>query len=246
MSRSGSPREVFLDLGMRRAFASSSAPDYEATEQLRNAASSWRAGSQFFYAGYALIQAIHLAWGDGNLIRDCAIQAFEDFDTCCKTVPATSLEALAALKVWSTQLGMNLIDLDPSQVRDAARGLDEERGERMRYLGEHEEDARARAGFLVRGLHVATDFDGTWRSEFEDFEIEGNHTLFGGDWIKLGLESAFTIFIKAGDYRAAANIAEMAPDVFTTPGLRGWRAAVHGFLDSDQDVEWFSEAADQL
>lgn len=74
-----SPREVFLDLGMGSAFASSSKPDYAAVERLGDAARDWRAESEFFYAGYALTQAVHLAWGDGNLIRTCLIQAFEDF-----------------------------------------------------------------------------------------------------------------------------------------------------------------------
>ncbi len=242
MNGDRSPRDEFLELGLGSAHVRASKPDYVAVERLRSAAAAWRERSAHFYAGYALTQAVHFAWGDGDLVRSCMSNAFEDFDACLATVPARSLEAIAAFHVWGTQLGMNLLDLDRSEVRQAARALQEELAERLRQLGFGEENFAPRAGFLVRGFTLATDFDGTWRPEFPEREVEGSTIQHGGGWSTFEIPSAFRTFVRVGDYRAAAEIADSIPDVFATPGLKGWRAAVQGLLRPEEAVERFAEA----
>jgi hypothetical protein len=46
------------------------------------------------------------------------------------------------------------------------------------------------------------------------------------------------------DFAGAHEIIERCPDAFTTPGLRGWRFAVRGFLNSKDAAELFTSAAD--
>ena len=62
--------------------------------------------------------------------------------------------------------------------------------------------------------------------------------------MRISLPSAFTLFIALGDYQGAYAVIERCPDTFTTPGLRGWKAAVQGFVGSGESPERFAEAAD--
>jgi hypothetical protein len=48
------------------------------------------------------------------------------------------------------------------------------------------------------------------------------------------------------DYAAADQVADSCPDAFISPGLRGWRAAVRGSLNSDHAVQYFREAATEF
>jgi hypothetical protein len=57
------------------------------------------------------------------------------------------------------------------------------------------------------------------------------------------LPPAFSLFISGGDYRGAAAVIERCPQAFTTPELRGWKAAVRGFLNPEEAPERFREAA---
>jgi hypothetical protein len=69
---------------------------------------------------------------------------------------------------------------------------------------------------------------------------------FGVGSLVLNIESAFRILVRVGDYFAADSVARKCPEAFTSYGLRGWRAAVAGFLNPEQAVERFSEAADEF
>jgi hypothetical protein len=52
--------------------------------------------------------------------------------------------------------------------------------------------------------------------------------------------------VRGGDYVAADSVARTCPEAFTSHGLRGWRAAVSGYLAPGQAVERFTEAAEEL
>jgi hypothetical protein len=62
--------------------------------------------------------------------------------------------------------------------------------------------------------------------------------------LAVSLPSAFKLFISLNDYRGAQQVAELCPNAFDTPGLKGWRFAVRGFLEPDVAAEMFSNAAD--
>jgi hypothetical protein len=58
---------------------------------------------------------------------------------------------------------MNYRDVDPTRVRGEVGVLQEELAERLINISDNSDDPRARAGFLVRGFQLETDFAGTWR-----------------------------------------------------------------------------------
>jgi hypothetical protein len=73
---------------------------------------------------------------------------------------------------------------------------------------------------------------------------QSGSTLFNGQSITVNIPSAFQLLVRAGDYFAANSVIEDCPvDVFNSHGLRGWCAAVKGFLYPERAVEEFSEAA---
>jgi hypothetical protein len=62
--------------------------------------------------------------------------------------------------------------------------------------------------------------------------------------LRLTIQSAFCKFVSMSDYAAAAQVADVCPDAFISPGLRGWRAAVRGSLNPEQAVEIAEHAAE--
>jgi hypothetical protein len=242
-----SPREAYLAFSEERGqLHSATRPDYATVERLRAIAAGWHEASQHFYAGYALHEAVNFAWGDGHTLDACVTDALSEFETAVARTAATDLEGIASLRMWTTELGMNYRGADPLAVRDAIRGLREELAQRLLELAEEATEDEARAGFLVRGFHLETDFGGTWRPEFPEFEVDSGQIAFGVGSLVLNIESAFRTLVRVGDYFAADSVARRCPEAFTAYGLRGWRAAVAGFLNPEQAVERFSEAADEF
>jgi hypothetical protein len=237
-----SPREDYLGfLAEGRHF--SGGPDRETVEQLQTIAAGWRAASQYFYAGYVLFQAIDFAWGDAQAANACVVAALHDFQTAVARTEDTDLEGIASLQMWTTLIGQNYQGADPSTVRGSIRTLDEELAQRLLRLADRTRDPGARAGFLVQGLRLETDFAGTWKPEFPGSEVHGNAIAFGISSLVLNVPSAFQLFVRGSDYFAADAIAQARPEGFTSHGLLGWKAAVAGFLNPTQAVERFSEAA---
>ena len=64
--------------------------------------------------------------------------------------------------------------------------------------------------------------------------------------LTLTMSSAFSLLVRGGDYTAANAVADACPEAFTSHGLRGWRAAVSGYLTPGQAAELFTEAAVEL
>jgi hypothetical protein len=240
-----SPREDYLSFLAERRFFSGG-PDREAVERLRTIAAGWREASQHFYAGYVLYQAIHFAWGDGEAANACVVAALGDFQTAVARAEDTDLAGIASLQMWTTLIGLNYQGADPSSVRGSIRALDEELAQRLLRLADQTRDRGARAGFLVQGFRLETDFAGTWRPEFPGFEVHDNAIQLGGSSIVLNIPSAFHLFVGGSDYFAADAVARACPEGFTSHGLLGWKAAVAGFLNPAQAVERFSEAATEF
>lgn len=237
-----SPREDYLGfLAEGRHF--SGRPDRETVQRLRTIASGWRAVSQHFCAGYVLFQAIHFAWGDAQAANACVVAALQDFQTAVARAEDTDLEGIASLQMWTTVIGQNYQGVDPSTVRGSIRVLDEELAQRLLCLADQTSDRGARAGFLVQGLRLETDFAGIWKPEFPGSEVHGGTIAFGPSSLVLNVPSAFHLFVRGSDYFAADAVAQACPEGFTSHGLLGWKAAVAGFLNPAQAVERFSEAA---
>ena len=148
--------------------------------------------------------------------------------------------------MWALEVGMNYRHVDPTLARGAFRVLEEELAERLMHIADNTDDPRARAGFLVRGFQLETDFGGIWRPEFPDVEIDSGGMTFGRSSVVLMMSSAFRLFVLGGDHIAADSVARSCPEGFTSHGLRGWRAAVSGYLAPGQAVERFTEAAEEL
>lgn len=58
------------------------------------------------------------------------------------------------------------------------------------------------------------------------------------------MRSPFRLLLALEDYVGAQDIIKPCPDAFRTPGLKGWRSAVRGFLIPGEAVELFAKAAD--
>jgi hypothetical protein len=167
-------------------------PDRALVARLQAIAASWSEASQHFYAGYALWRAMDFAWGEADALRDCALGASREFEAAAVTNPNTNeLEVAAALRMWALELGMNYRDVDPTRVRGEVGALQEELAERLMYIADNTDDPRARAGFLVRGFQLETDFGGTWRPEFPEVEIDSGGMLIGCASVVLMMPSAF-------------------------------------------------------
>jgi hypothetical protein len=242
-----SPREAYLAFSEERGqLFSATRPDHATVERLRAIAAGWREASQHFYAGYALHEAVDFAWGDGQTLVACVTDALSEFEAAVARTAATDFEGIASLRMWTTELGMNYRSADPLDVRDAIRALREELAQRLLELAEKATEDEARIGILIRGFRLETDFGGTWRPEFPKFEVDSGRIAFGVGSLVLDIESAFRTLVREGDYFAAYSVARKCPEGFTSYGLRGWKAAVAGFLDPEQAVERFSEAADEF
>src|SRR5690349_4878980 len=112
----------------------------------------------------------------------------------------------------------------------ADTALYEELGQVLLQLGVDAKDPMARAGFLVHGFELETEFQGTWRAVFRGFEVSDGAMRYRNDYLSMNIPSAFTLFRYAGDYQAAQTVAAICPEAFTSHGLRAWREAIAGLL----------------
>src|SRR6266568_2559040 len=239
------PRAAFLEFLAEDHFAHY--PDSVLVARLQAIAASWSEASQHFYPCYGLWRAMDFAWGAVGALRDCALGASREFEKAAVTNPnASELEVAAALRMWALELGMNYRDVDPTRVRREVGALQEELAERLINIADNSDDPRARAGLLVRGFQLETDFGATWRPEFPEVEIDTGGMMIGRASVTLMMPSAFRLFVRSGDYVAADSVARTCAEAFTSHGLRGWRAAVSGYLAPGQAVERFTEAAEEL
>lgn len=237
---SQTPKEAFQRY-LSMDFASQGRPGLAAVNDLRAIAAAWIAEQQYFSAGYALYRALDFAWGDIDAINKCFFAALDAFADGAEST--SQLPRLGCLWMRRVVLDQNYAGLEASNVGVAARALDAELAQLLLELGEAVDDANAKAAYLVRGFHLITDWEGTWTSEFPDFEIRGTGMGWDLESVRLTVQSAFHKLVSMSDYAAADQVANSCPDAFISPGLRGWRAAVRGSLNPDHAVEYFREAA---
>lgn len=221
----------------------------EAVDSFKAAAALWRETGNYFFAGYAMSNAIAASWGseyDDKDLGGLLSAELQDFGRCVETSPTHSHESLSALSVWLEDLRkmipLNLVD--GLHLKRAMRDLGAELAQRLMSLGA---DSPHVEHYLVRGYVVATDLEDKWEAWFPSGEGRGieawDPETWGNVLVTFRLPSAFSLFISGGDYRGADAVIERCPQAFTTPELRGWKAAVRGFLNPEEAPERFREAA---
>jgi hypothetical protein len=86
------------------------------------------------------------------------------------------------------------------------RTLNEELAQALLEVGQQKTDAAARAGFLVHGFRLETDFQGAWPPDFPEAEVRDGATLYNVQSITITIPSAFQLSVRAGDYFAANTV----------------------------------------
>jgi len=242
-----SPKQMFMELSAERPFYGGDRPDLVTVERLRKIADNWGEVGAHFAAGYALSQGIMCAWGDPEVMASCLATAVQEFQKAISAPGAPALEQAASVWMCLVEFGTTRgILFDSAEQSAIYRSLQGDLARILSKLGNNTEDISARFGFLVRGVILTTDFEGNWSTTFPEVEIRGQARSGGADQLTLYIESAFRYFIDSGDYVAANGIASQCPEAFTTPGLRGWRAALVGLLSQDEAANRFAEAATEL
>jgi hypothetical protein len=217
----------------------------EAAESFKSAAALWREAGNYFSAGYAMSKAVMASWGseyDDKDLEDLVSAELQDFGRCVETSPAGSPESLSALSKWLLDLRriLPLTGVDSIHLKRAMSDLGAELAQR---LVNHGADSPNAEHYLVRGHVLVTDLEGNWEASFPPGEVQWGAEMWGNGLIMLTVPAAFSLFISGADYQGANAIIERCPEAFTTPDLRGWKAAVQGFLNPQEAPERFHEAA---
>jgi hypothetical protein len=211
--------------------------DKNAYELLNRAASLWREQGNFLSAGIAMSDAIDAAWGEGDPVYSCARSALDDFRRCYEESAHCSHEALLAIHNYCYGRQNHYLE------RTAKNGLLDELGDRLLRCFV---DSPNRDGYLVKGFILRGNLDDPWEAVFPEYEVIPGGEFRGEGFANVNLSSAFRIFVSIADYQGAGTIINRCPDSFTTPGLRGWRAAVRGFTEPSESPERFEEAANEF
>ena len=238
------PKQALISLLTEKPPYGDDKPDLVSADRLRRIAEAWASTGSHFSAGYVFSQAAHYAWGDVDAMFSSSIAALKEFQTAMNAPEAEPLEQVASLWMCMVEIGTSSPLFDPSQVGSVYRMLGGELAQILTRLGNDAEDLSCREGFLIRGLLLTTDLEGSWSTRFPEVEIRGTGMSGpGAGPITFTVESAFKHFIDSGDYAAADKLASQCPDAFRSHGLRGWRSAVTGLLNQDIAVDRFADAA---
>lgn len=216
--------------------------DEEALQRLKDTSESLRRDGNHFAAAYAMEQAAEAAWGRPDEMEPCAAGALSEYQTLYESGDWCSPQSLTALflsyRLYSREY---LFSADMAEQRRRARALLGEFAQRLVQCFEADEN---RENYLVRGFIVETDFENRFELEFPDYEVDWAVSSGGLFGLRFHLPSAFSLFRYLGDYELTKQIVDDCPDAFTTPGLRGWRAAVEGIVSPTSASERFLEAAE--
>lgn len=217
----------------------------EAIESIKSAASHWRKAQNHFSAGCAMSKAVMASWGveyDDKDLEGLISIELQDFSRCVETNPTFSHESLAALSKWILEL-RQIVPLNLVDSISANRALRELGTELAQRLMNQAENSIHRESYLVKGHVLSTDLEGRWEVAFPESEVQWGAEMWGNGVVVFGLPSAFNLFLAAADYQGANAVIERCPGAFSTPELRGWRAAVRGFINPVEAPEQFMEAA---
>jgi hypothetical protein len=198
-------------------------------------------------AGMAFSAVRMAGWGllEKPMHLECARAAIGAFRRCAEESPVGSMEALVALKRWAEEL-MYFEYEDPGGAQQQRRDIEAVNIVFAERLLAHFSDHPHAMSFLVRGFCLNGPLIGPWTAEFPDgavydsvYNIDTFHRVF-----HFRLPSAFRLFVRVGDYRAAREICVRYPTAFASPDLRGWYFAVEGFTDGVSPPESFRAAAE--
>jgi hypothetical protein len=228
-------RELFLEVGHPRVAAGD-----EAYDKLYRAAKLWRKDGQHFSAGLAMLDACYAAWGRPNRMLEALRTALTDFERVISEQPPNSPASIAALyKLRQSVNRTSWFDVDRVTAATQVRELSSELGQR---LFKHFKGSEHAENYLVRGIVLVTDRDGTWEVRFPDYEVDSSVEHPGSE-LTLNIPSAFQLFVSNGEWQAAHEIVSLCTDAFTTPGLKGWRAVTAAYVRPVEAVGRFDEAA---
>lgn len=207
--------------------------------RLRSFADSRRDQGRHFDAGFAMMQAITVAWGNGDEVLACTKSATEDFLLCMDRQPLDSKEALAAIVLLGTQLRDVLA---PADLRRTAEGLQQELAQRLSVLFADSPEA---IGYLVRGFHLSTDFEGQWTVRVPSRAMQefGISMTFGPGGLTVNMPSACDLFWGLSDYRSLMSVVDRYPEEFVERGMLGRKLATAGFLNPAKAADFFARAA---
>jgi len=220
--------------------------DKEALNNFTLEAIKWREKNNFFSAGYAMERAEKAAWGDGEQLYSCLMSAIGDYKKCIEILEPCEYEALAALvKINNLVSKLSIYFPERSNLTTYQK--------REKLLGELAQrfitcyaKVSSAEFYLIRGFWLEGDLEGTWKPSFPNEEVDWGIETWNASQhiIRISMPSAFKLLISLGDYQGAATVINTCPDAFTTPGLRGWKAAVQGFVHTEEAPNHFAEAAD--
>jgi hypothetical protein len=217
----------------------------EAIEAFKSAPSYWRESNNYFSAGFAISKAVMASWGsdyDDKDLEGLITLELQDFGSCVETSPTFSYESLSALSIWIKEL-RKIIPLNIVDSISVKRALTDLGTELAQRLINHKENSIHLENYLVRGYYLSTDLEGNWEASFPSDDSHWAEELWGNGMVVFTIPSAFSLFLAAADYQGANAVIERCPEAFTTPELKGWKAAVQGFVNPHQASERFIEAA---
>jgi hypothetical protein len=168
--------------------------------------------------------------------------AMKDFEYVLEREMLDSLASIAALfKLRNTLFWTSTLFDSEATARARARELSSELAERL--LTHFARSERA-DNYLVRGIIITTDLDGSWSLHFPEYEVASTIERYENQELILNVPSAFQLFVEDRDWFRAHDIVKARPNGFTTPGLTGWRAVTLANVTPTEAVERFNDAAD--
>ncbi len=216
--------------------------DQEALRSLKETAISLRQNGNHFGAAYAMEQAAYAAWGDPSEMETCALSALEDYRKAAESGDPCSPKAITAgfLSIRLFWRGY----LFGASASDRKHRVLELLADFAQHLFSCFEQASGRDNYLVSGFIVESDFEELFVVDLPPYEVDWNVSTGGQIGMRFQLPSAFNLCSYLGDHELAQQIINTCPDAFTSPGLRGWKAAVEGIVNLASAPERFEEAAD--
>lgn len=198
----------------------------QALFQPEGAAALMRASSEFnvrgfpLGAGYTAASAIHLPMRRED--REAAFTlACDHYLRVIGSGAADSLQRILALWLASELVNQRWGVEAPC----ALPSCDELWEELAQSLATLRGDLAANE-YAVRGFRLHTDLQGAFAVESVPKEAALGFTGWSDERWTFNVPSAFTLARMIGDHELACSIATQFPDAFTSPGLRGWRAAM--------------------
>lgn len=218
-------------------------PSIVRVEQLRKVADSWLAEGYLIAGGIALVDAWRAGWGllDHETRLGYVRRAIGAFRRCVDESSADSMEALLALKKWYEELRW----LDYADERQLARDADAVYLTLADRLVNGFSDHPNAVSFCVYGFRLRGLITGPWTAEYPEGVVSSETTTWEphARTFCFRIPSAFELFVRMGDYRAAREITDRYPHAFTSPDLRGWKMVVEAFTGAPCPAELFSAAA---